>query len=329
MTQQAENLIDNVELDDYDEESFEATPEDRGDFIPEDNPVESPTAEAPESEEAVEESTPEPDEAQVENAQPEVGESDNEGVEEQPTPEQSQPKDDIRIPKSRLDKEIARRRALEEQLQQMQGSQPANQSEAQPAQDTPDINEVAKSMWDSAIDGDYDKATGTLRNLLEQQANALRQEFSQQVQQAPAQTRVQFEMDNAAREIAETYPEFNPDSDVFDKEITQEAVELRDMYIRQGYEPVTALRKAAKLTAFEYELKGTKAAEPAPVVEAAPQPKKADVAKKIEAANKQPPQMAANGSEAEESLPDISKLTEEEYDALPEATLRKLRGDFS
>ena len=51
--------------------------------------------------------------------------------------------------------------------------------------------------------------------------------------------------------------------------------------------------------------------------------------KKLEAAESQPPELQgeSNADRGEATL-DVNKLSEDEFNALPEETLRRLRGDF-
>ena len=55
----------------------------------------------------------------------------------------------------------------------------------------------------------------------------------------------------------------------------------------------------------------------------------ANVNKKLQAAESQPPAMKGEGSNAKgEKKVDLSLLSSEEFDALPAETLRRMRGDF-
>ena len=55
----------------------------------------------------------------------------------------------------------------------------------------------------------------------------------------------------------------------------------------------------------------------------------AKVTKKIEASQSQPPSMKGEGASSRGDKPvDLTKLSQKEFDALPEETLRRLRGDF-
>ena len=57
--------------------------------------------------------------------------------------------------------------------------------------------------------------------------------------------------------------------------------------------------------------------------------KKATVKKKIAASQSQPPDLQGQGNaERGEGTLDVNALSEDEFNALPEETLRRLRGDF-
>ena len=98
----------------------------------------------------------------------------------------------------------------------------------------------------------------------------------------------------------------------------------------QGYQAADALTKATK-----YVVSGN---TPAPVQEAAPpksngaviqKKKTAAVKKKIEASQSQPPDLKGQGNaERGEGTFDVNALSEDEFNALPEETLRRMRGDF-
>ena len=63
--------------------------------------------------------------------------------------------------------------------------------------------------------------------------------------------------------------------------------------------------------------------------EIAQKKKKATVQKKIEASESQPPDLKGQGNaERGEGTLDVNALSEDEFNALPEETLRRLRGDF-
>jgi hypothetical protein len=101
------------------------------------------------------------------------------------------------------------------------------------------------------------------------------------------------------------------------------------------------LSKAAKFVISEYGLAGETAAAAATTPVTTPTTgdktaavdevakKRAEVANKLKAAASQPPDMAGESSAARgEKTFDLMSLTEEEFNALPPATLKRLRGDL-
>jgi len=89
----------------------------------------------------------------------------------------------------------------------------------------------------------------------------------------------------------------------------------------QGFTGVDALDKATKY------VMGEPAPKEDPVGKKIVEKKKvANTQKKIEAAEKQPPAM--KGKNKTEKKIDISKMSVDEFDALPPETLRRMRGDF-
>ena len=104
----------------------------------------------------------------------------------------------------------------------------------------------------------------------------------------------------------------------------------------KGDNPVAALSKAAKFVIREYGLDPGAPVEPSlgstptaakPSVDEVAK-KRAEVARKMKAAEAQPPDMPGESSAARgEKAFDVMALSEDEFNALPAATLKRLRGD--
>ena len=54
---------------------------------------------------------------------------------------------------------------------------------------------------------------------------------------------------------------------------------------------------------------------------------KANVSKKVQASQSQPPEMKGESTQNKKVV-DINTLSDDEFSALPEETLRRMRGDF-
>ena len=155
------------------------------------------------------------------------------------------------------------------------------------------------------------------------------QKMGQTVQQNAQANALQ----QAAAEMEANFPIFDQNSDQFNEEYTNEVVELRDAFIIKGYDAVDALGKAVNFVVKDRGLDDTPSDGPA--LAASQQKveqtakKKATVAKKLKAAESQPPELEGEGSSSRgENVVDIISMSEDEFNALPEATLRRLRGDI-
>ena len=111
-------------------------------------------------------------------------------------------------------------------------------------------------------------------------------------------------------------------------------MELRDAFIYQGYGAADSLAKATEVTLLtkKPELLQTSdepKADPAPTLSQAVQEKKAkaNVSKKVQASQSQPPEMKGESTKNKKVV-DINTLSDDEFGALPEETLRRMRGDF-
>lgn len=233
------------------------------------------------------------------------------------------------VPKARLDEVLAKQKALQKQLDEVNAAN-AKSEEAPEAYDF-DAKEV--EYQNMVLDGESDKAVALRREIRKAERAELEFEMRQEMSQTVNQDRQMTALQQAANAMEEAYPVFNRNSDVFNEDYTNEVVELRDMFIQRGYEAVDALSKAVKYVVKDYDLDQPQ--ESAPSLAGSAQKsdelakKRALVSKKLQAAEAQPPELPGESSalHGEKAL-DVSAMTEEEFNALPEATLKRLRGDI-
>jgi len=112
--------------------------------------------------------------------------------------------------------------------------------------------------------------------------------------------------------------------------LTQEVLDLRDAFMIQGFSGSDALQKATDYTLAAKKpelLKSTSAPQPKIDNTVVEKKKVANINKKLQAADSQPPQMKGEGARGEKKV-DLNMLSDDEFSALPEETLRRLRGDF-
>lgn len=308
-----------------------------------DNEEVTEETDAPAEEEVVEEESETPEEEET-PAEPEV--ASEEGVDEdsdtdaqpdiQPAegsdeniPEEKeveQPKAPM-VPKSRLDEVLAKQKALQKQLDEAKAAQ------EQALENAPEYDFGAKEAeyQQLVLDGEAEKAV----ELRTEIRNAEKEQFMFEVQAKMGQTvqksQEMNELQTKAAEIEATFPVLNENSADFDVNLQNEVVELRNAFMSQGYTPADSLTKATEYTlaAKRPELLNPTTETEAPKVdEQVVQKKKvANINKKLKAADSQPPAMKGESAKGDKKI-DLNTLSDDEFSALPEETLRRMRGDF-
>jgi len=286
---------------------------------PEEAEDETETEAVDEGEEAAETTTETGDEAAVQDDVQQVEEEPSQQVEEQKAP---------MVPKSRLDEVLAKQKALQKQLDDL------NQAKVETVTESPEYDFAAKEAeyQQFVLDGESEKAIALrteIRNAEKQQIMfEVQQTTTQNIQQSTEAQSLQAK----ATELEAQYPVFDVNSAEHDPDLLKEALDLRDAFMIQGYDGAYALDKAVNttLTLKKPELLQTEAPKVDPkVAELNKKKQTAKVSAKIEASQQQPPAMKGEGAAQRGDKPiDLNKLSEKEFQALPDETLKRLRGDF-
>ena len=292
-----------------------------------------------EVEELVEESVEEEDELVAESAEEDSEEIVSEDeqsteeeteaeVEEEPVVAEKTSKKPM-VPKARLDEVLAKQKALQKQLDEIN----AANEKAQEAPESYDFDAKEVEYQNMVLDGETEKAVALRREIRKAEREQLEYEMRQEMSQTVNQDRQMTALQQAANAMEEAYPVFNNNSEEFDQEMTNEVVELRDAFIMKGYEAVDALSKAVKYVVKDHDLDKPQESVPSLAGKAQKNDevarKRAEVTKKLRAAESQPPELPGESSSTHgEKGIDLSTLTEDEFAALPEATLKRLRGDI-
>jgi len=300
-------------------EELDASAEEK---VAEEEPETPEEEEAPAEPEAVSEEGM--DENSETDAQPDI--QPTEGSDENVAQEVEQPKAPM-VPKSRLDEVLAKQKALQKQLDEAKAAQ------AQVSENAPEYDFGSKEAeyQQLVLDGEAEKAV-ELRNEIR---NAEKEQFMFEVQAKMGQTvqknQEMTELQAKAAEIEATFPVLNENSADFDVDLQNEVVELRNAFMSQGYTPADSLTKATEYTlaAKRPELLNPTAVSETPKVDEqiAQQKKVANINKKLQAADSQPPSMKGESAKGDKKI-ELHKLSDDEFSALPEETLRRMRGDF-
>lgn len=248
---------------------------------------------------------------------------------------------DSRIPAARhkeiLDKERARREALETELAQYkQGGKVAELGVEITEAETKLVG-LEATYAKQLTDGEAEKAAKTMTEIrrTERAINERAAEVRETAAEARAVERVRY--DTTVERLEEQFPQLNVDHEDFDKVKTGEVLELKEAYQMKGYTPSQALQKAVKLIMPP----ATKAQEKAVEVEARVDPKEVEkarkaaaVAKTAEAVGKTPANTGKVGFNSDTAgggavtAADALKMPYNDFIKLDETTLAKMRGDL-
>jgi hypothetical protein len=305
--------------------SFE-TPEEEPEEVAEESEVVAEDAEEETTTEESEEIVSEDEQSTEEETEPEA--ELEEELEEEPVAAEKPAKKPM-VPKARLDEVLAKQKALQKQLDEIN----AANEKAEEAPESYDFDAKEVEYQNMVLDGETEKAVALRREIRKAERDTLEYEMRQEMNQTVNQDRQMTALQQAANAMEDAYPVFNRNSDDFNEDMTNEVVELRDAFIMKGYEAVDALSKAVKYVVKDHDLDQPQESVPSLAGKAQKSDelakKRAQVSKKLKAAEAQPPELPGESSSnhGEKGL-DLASMTEEEFDALPEATLKRLRGDI-
>ena len=293
---------------------------DRGDeFVPSSVDVDEPEV-----------NVPEPD---VEVPEPEP--------EKKPDPEPA-PRDEHGrfIPKTRFDEAVGKERLAREnaerqvaELQEALRKQALSKTEADLLDQ---ITALRTQKAQATLDGDAEKIV-----TLEAQIDALRDQISIQkstdmTTRAKNEAREEIRLDTAIASLEATYPAFNPESEEFDQDLVDLVISAQQRLISvDRMPPSAALLEAARKVLRK--IAAPASADPEPkkglgAAKVADGRRKSQIDKNLDTLKKQPADGRDVGLDSDalgiKGNVDVSKLTYDEFEALPASMKAKLRGDM-
>lgn len=226
------------------------------------------------------------------------------------------------VPKSRLDEVLAKNREMAEQLKTERAAREALQPKAEADAAAFDFDAKEADYMQAVLDGEKDKALAIRKEI----RAAEKVETSTQTRTDSGRESEAMALQRAANEVQETFPQFREGATEYNAEATQRVIKMRDALIMQGSNAVEALNEAVDFVVRKYNFDTT--IEDTNVVNLDAKRQK-DVAKKIDVQKKQPPELPGEGERTRTQVQNqVEALSDEEWNALPEATLRRLRGDM-
>lgn len=292
---------------------------DRGDAVNTevvDEPKDEPKAK-PKAEPKAEEPEAEP-EGEAEDDEPE----DDEAEDDEP-----KGKKDQRVPFKRFQQVVQQRRELEQRLAEAEAK--INERKDTEVNKAKEIQEKLDTLYEEVEEararGNTKEAARIQREIDSTRAQITRAESALLARMEAAKAQEISLYNVYADQLATLDTRFDPNSDEYDHELVQEVKELTEAYEARGYKAHEALRKAARKELGK-DLLDPKIARGLKKEEPEPKAKKTNVSKNADAARRQPPTTPTQTEEKPGKI-DVASLSEEEFNALPEATKKRLRGD--
>ena len=235
--------------------------------------------------------------------------------------------------KQQRDSERAAREALEEELRAIKTGKNVA-SEFEQADPIDEINASLEAMYEQVeearADGDTKLAAKLQRDIDAKNREISRLESERVAGKVTAETRVNVQYDSMIESLERGIPALDPAHEEYQPELVQELEFQVAAYEKAGLTATAALRRAVTLLfrvdPWAPRTAAAKAEEPAPAAKK-PDDKKPDIKKAIDTSKKQPPDASDRGVNVEDKKIDPRKLSDEDFDKLPEATKRRLRGD--
>ena len=252
---------------------------------------------------------------------------------------------EAKIPKSRFDEAVGKEREAREAAERRAAEAERKLQEGQAAQVRTDqidaieadIANLEQKHADLLLDGNAKEAAAVMKEIRMAERRIARAESDAIADQRVTRTLETQKFDTVVARIEADYPEFNPDSDKYDTDLVGLVLAKQGNLIRsEGMTPSAAMEKAAKDVAGRFLKAGeaeTKVEEKKGLASTqAADRKQEQVAKNLEASQRQPASMKDAGIDSDKagktSSIDVSTMSADELAALPEATRQRLRGDF-
>lgn len=246
------------------------------------------------------------------------------------------------IPKERFDEQVRKERAAREQAEARAAEAEARIRAQETGEDIQkmidEVKALRKNERKAMLDGDEDKAEqfSDRADELNRQISERRAEMN--ARRVKDETREEIRVETTVERLQQQYPELDDASESFDETLTNLVLaEQKRLIIDERLNPAKALVKAANTVmslrsppaaADEAGRKGLNAAQ-----RSADDRKEASVKRNVDAAKRQPASTKDVGLDSDKggqkSDIDINGMSFDEFRALPESTLKRLRGDMA
>lgn len=242
------------------------------------------------------------------------------------------------VPKARLDEVLRAKEESDSALRELTTLIESEFGDRRGKEDAPDevqtleaeIVEFEKARAKALKDGDEERITQFSAAIRQRERQIARMEAAALSDAARERAREEFRTDQVVAQIEAMFPALNPDEpESYDEDLAIEVRTLRDGLLKSGMRLSEATAKAVN-----YVMRGIEPKKEAPAAKGV-DTKARGLKDKVEAAKKQPGNLgkAALGADHDKAggdlkTVDVTKLSDKEFEALPESTIARLRGDL-
>ena len=237
----------------------------------------------------------------------------------------------IMIPKARFD-EAARKAkdkadALQAKLDKLESQHEKEVVDTDLATLETEIETLEDEWTAELLEGELDKAKAVQKQIRTKRKLLNTKMLTQQSQQTGNAAIEQIRFDHQLAEVEARYPQLNPDHADVNVDLINEVNEMMSMYTAGGFTHTKALQKAVYYVIRDEDAEPTKD----PAIEKSKRGQKARKAVS-KAAKQSPPDITKAGRDSDkggkgDGLPDVTKMSPEQFAKLSDAELAKLRGD--
>jgi len=204
------------------------------------------------------------------------------------------------------------------------------EEKSEPEPEPYDYEAKEKEAMDAVLEGDSKKHTAIRAEIRAAEKADILREAGKAAVEGDKELRQVLTFEEAGAKIEVQYPALSEPNENFNEAAREEFLDLYVGFAKSGrYTSVAALQRAAEVVAKIHNLNPLPAEEPETpdnVVNIKPP----DVEKKTKLADSQPPELEsrAPGTGNVEPKIDVLTMPDDEFEALPDATKRRLRGDI-
>lgn len=281
-------------------------------------------------------------ESDVKESNKPAADADAEEDDENEAEEKGAKKEEPRIPKHRFDQAVAKARKeaeiaqakveeLTEQLAAQEGKVDFDKIEAE-------IDRMEDELEEAIKDGNTETKLRLRKEIRRSNQEIAESKAAQHAARATAVAIERITYDSLVKSMEIEHPELNPDAEEYNQDLVDETQEFKEAFEAKGHGSTEALRKAMKAVfrvAPVVEKDDDAADEKKPEVkkDVGADRKEEAIKKGIETKKKQPVDSKKAGLDSDKAgkkttITDVKKLTEAEFDKLPEEELKRMRGDM-